>query len=260
MDEEINFTIGDFQAQQEFKEEHSEFIRCLPGLNAALQVAFDRSPEPANLQDALIYDLSRQCVKRYSEVGLLCANGLGEGAFIVLRSMFEYLVTARYLHLHPSSADDFVDYLFVHLRTVHTQIERTFGTSSISAETKSIVEENFEKVRNKFTYVTGKGRKRVKSGWTDMGNVDMAIEVGLGDFVVLAHYLPIEKAHPSMFSVLENQEQRKDASSHALMISHRILIELLILQDEHYQIVALAPLIAQCLHDFKEVWGRYNAS
>src|SRR5687767_12629256 len=87
MSSKINFTIGDLDFQKKFREVHKNFIQGCPTLNTAIEVAFNRTPENIALVDGLIYDLSREAVNRFSEIGLLCANGVGNGASIILRSM-----------------------------------------------------------------------------------------------------------------------------------------------------------------------------
>jgi Family of unknown function (DUF5677) len=259
MPTDVNFQIGDFKAQSEFREEHEGFIECLPTLNIALEKSFNRpAKDDIRLVDALIHDLSNEGVRRFSEIGLLCANGVGDGASIILRSMFEHLVTARYLHLHPEKAEDFVDYLYVHMHTVQSQMERTFGSDHISKEYKDLVEKNFDKVKERFSYTTRQGKRKTKSGWTDKSIVDMAINVGLSDFVVLAYYLPLEKAHPSAIHIIGEKSQKKESASQTLMISHKVLIELLILQHQHFGIEELRPLIAECLEDFEKIWKKYK--
>jgi hypothetical protein len=250
----INFTIGDFDSQKKFREDHGDFIQGFPTLTNTIEVAFNRAPENINLADALIYDLSKEAVNRFSEIGLLCANGVGNGASIILRSMFEYLVTARYLHIHPEKAEDFVNYLFVQMRTVREQTQKIYGKDFATAEYREFIEENFERVRERFTYLMRNGRLKTKSRWVDIGIVDMAIEAGLSQFIIAAYYFPIEKTHPSALFILNRQDQKEDTVSQTLMISHSMIIDVIILQQEHFGIDELKPLIGQCFLDFSKVW------
>ena len=172
--------------------------------------------------------------------------------------MFEYLVTARYLHIHPEKAEDFVNYLFVQMRTVREQAQKIHGKDYVTTEYRELVEKNFDRVRERFTYLMKDGRVKTKSRWVDTGIVDMATESGLSQFIILAYYHPIEKTHPSALFLLNRQDQKEETVSQTLMISHRMIIELLILQREHFGVNELKPLIGQCLQDFDEIWKRYK--
>lgn len=255
----VNLKIGDLKAQKEFRKQQKEFIECFPRLDYAIRVSFNRQYQANSLTDALVYDLSHEGTKRFSEIGLLCGNGQGDAAFIILRSMFEYLVTARYIHLHPEKSQDFLDYLHVHIHTVQSQIKRTYGESRLpqSKAFEEMVEQNFSKVQERFSYKGSKGRRRKKTSWSDKNMVDMAIEAKLGDYIVPAYYFGIEIAHPNITKIVNTKKDVSERISEALLISHRMMIELLILQHEHFGLEELVPLISQCLKDYEKVWRKY---
>jgi hypothetical protein len=58
---------------------------------------------------------------------LLCGNGHGFAGMKLLRGMYERAVTARYIHLYPDSADDFLDFHWITRRKLADAIQRTFG-------------------------------------------------------------------------------------------------------------------------------------
>lgn len=257
---EINFTIGNPDAHEKFKKDHFDFIQGFPLLTEAIRKAFSLRYDGNDLIDALVFDLGEKCVNRFSEIGFLCANGMEEGAFITLRSMFEYLVTAKYLHLYPEKSDDFVYYAFVQLRTGYNQMERLSKGENYSKdfrEHKKSVEKNFDKVKERFTYPVKNGRMKTKSSWSDLGFVDMAMKSNLGDFIMPAYYRPIEVAHPSVLHLASGLDE-KDPPSFPLLVSHRLIIELLALQSEHFKIDGLVPLIEQCYQDFYNIWEKYK--
>ena len=85
--------------------------------------------------------------------------------------------------------------------------------------------------------------------------------------------MPIERAHPSVPSVMaqskdigegkrvlfeENPELERMTSSDSLMIGHKLLIEMFILQHEHFQDENLKELIGQCLQDYTNTWKGYG--
>jgi hypothetical protein len=121
-----------------------------------------------------------------------------------------------------------------------------------------MVEENFQRVKEKVTYPIKGGQVKIKPNWSNVNMVDMAIKSGLSQFIILAYYSPIEKSHPSALFVLNRKNQEEEMVSQTLMISHRMMIELLILQHEHFGLNELKLLIGQCLHDFDKIWERYR--
>jgi hypothetical protein len=56
----------------------------------------------------------------------------------------------------------------------------------------------------------------------------------------------------------ENPERERDISSDALVIGHKLLIEMFILQHEHFQDDALERLIGQSLQDYTNAWKGYK--
>lgn len=262
--EEAEF--GRPEERSEFVQTHKKYLERLPDLQKAVAAAFSRNyPGKMTNADLIILSLSKLCWDGFGQVQLLCANRCGSGAFIVLRNMFENLVNARYLHAHPEMAERFMEFFFVQMRTVSNHI----GEAKLPEDYKLLVENNFNQVRDKFSYKTSKGKEKRKTKWSDKSIVGMASEVGLKDYIVLAYYLPIEHAHPSMRSVMSQskgldngkrvlfdidlEQERKEASD-ALMIAHKVIIEMLILQHEHFGIAKLRGLIGQCLNDHAEVW------
>lgn len=253
----VNLKIGDLNAQKEFKKKHKDFIQCLPILEKAITTAFANDKKESNLNDALVHDLSIEGIYRYSEIGYLVGNGLGDASFIIVRSMFEYLITAQYLHKYPEKSSDFVDYLYIHMRKVFSQIKETYGELPQSKSFEKTVELNYQKVKQRFSYKDRKGKTKFKQTWSDKNMVKMAIDVGLGELIVPAYYLGLEVAHPSIATIVNSKKLPQEKASQALMIAHRMVIDILKLQYEHFGIEELKPLIGQCLRDFKNIWGKY---
>lgn len=268
-----DFEFGRLEERMAFVQTHERYLECLPTLQEAIKVAFIRNyPSKMTNADLIILSLSKLCWDGFGQVQLLCANRCGSGAFIVLRSMFENLVNARYLHMYPEKAERFLEFFFVHMRTIRNHIGKAYGEDKLSDDYKLLVETNFNQVRDKFSYTTGKGKEKTKASWSDKSLVDMAIEVGLRAYIVLAYYLPIERAHPSVPTVMsqskglgggrralfniEPEQERKEASD-ALMIAHKVIIEMLILQHEYFRIARLRGLIGQCLDDYTKAWQGY---
>lgn len=145
--------------------------------------------------------------------------------------------------------------------------------SSFQISFKTVVESNFNLFAGEFTHAAPNGKIKTKPSWSDLDFVAMARHVGLKDFIVPAYYWAMERAHPSVTLVVaqskdlgdgnrlllhEDVERGRKISSDALMIAHRLLIEVFILQHQHFQLSYMEEPIGQCLHDFGEIWERYK--
>ncbi len=94
----------------------------------------------------------------YSALVLLARNGHGAEAAVVGRGMFEAFVTYRYLILKPEEFQNFIDYDPV-ARWKRLELYRQHQPQvyeSIPRERISFVEEQFNRVREKFTTRQGK--------------------------------------------------------------------------------------------------------
>lgn len=243
-------------------ENYPGFIESMPNLRKASQKAFDVDISERKMSDYLIFVLSKLCLDRFDDVCFLAAHGRGDGCSPLVRAMFEGLVNARYILLKPEKAEEFSRYSAIYLKKVHRQIER-FNKISFPDVMKASLEEAWK--------VIGKTDKEIPSqpDWTDLPLVERADKVGLGDCIALAYYRQMEIAHPSMLHVLSQAEEREgerfifanaEASSRervreALIISHRLSIEVLILLHETFGDDELKPLIGQCLADMGTTWS-----
>lgn len=128
--DDSNFGRPDERA--EFTRTHNEFFERFHNLTSLTEIAFIREyPAQITTADHVILSLSKICLDNFTEVMLLCVNRFGDGAFVLIRSMFEKLVCARYLHMYPDKAESFMKFFFVQMRTVKNQIEQTFGAEFI---------------------------------------------------------------------------------------------------------------------------------
>lgn len=94
----------------------------------------------------------------FSALLLLARNGHGAEAAVVGRGMFEAFVTYRYLILKPEEFQNFIDYDPV-ARWKRLELYRQHQPKvyeSIPHERISLVEEQFNRVREKFTTSQGK--------------------------------------------------------------------------------------------------------
>lgn len=171
-----------------FNERHSKFLELLPSLNDALDNVFKHTVM-ADREGLTVFMLGRRCANDFSEILLLASNGYGFAALQILRSMFEKLVDARYLHEPPAEVDTFWDYHLVLLvKLGYQDVARRFDAE-------------WEKKVARFK-TGGKKGNRTQPRWNKLSLVDEAKKVGLGDHLHGAYYLPNAFIHNSSAELL----------------------------------------------------------
>lgn len=223
------------EEEQLFNERHSRLLELLPSLNDTLDNVFKHTVM-ADRQGLTVFMLGRRCANDFSEILLLVSNGYGFAALQILRSMFEKLVDARHLHEHPKEVDSFWEY--------HLVLLVKLGYQDIALKFDAEWE-------NKVAGFKTSGRKkdRTQPRWTKLTLVDEAKQVGLGNHLHGAYYLPNAFIHNSSAELLfslevdtngrftpvdfNNPDERRMAD---LAVHQGLLFLILILQleVEHY--------------------------
>ena len=120
--------------------------------------------------------------------------------------MFERLVTAHYVHTHPTEADNFLDYFWVSQQKV---LQGNQGELRGHVLNKDLVEEvdtNYRRVKAKFMipHCDAFPKTRLNHNWTRMDIVSMAKVDGMFGrmFVLDAYYVPLREAHSTAAAIL----------------------------------------------------------
>ncbi len=171
-----------------FNERHSSFLELLPALNDTLDNVLKHTVT-ADRQGITVFMLGRRCANDFSEILWLASNGYGFAALQILRSMFEKLVDARYLHLHKKEVENFWDY--------HLVLLVKLGYQEIVQRFDSEWENKVAKFKT-----SGKKKNRTQPRWTKLSLVDEAKQVGLGDHLHGAYSLPNAFIHNSSAEIL----------------------------------------------------------
>ncbi|HLW70546.1 MAG TPA: DUF5677 domain-containing protein [Candidatus Binataceae bacterium] len=272
MSDAPNFSFGSATEQAYFAETHRPFLERFSSLKAALEIAFVRKETAKCRIDVIIFYLGRLCVEDFMEVLLLCANGYGVGATKLLRGMYERLVTARYLCIHPAEIDNFLDFHWVDQYRLAQAIEKVFPEGTLDNAKLTDLKSRRDAALPRFMVTDCKkcGTKRPNYTWSKLDFVSMARATGpTGDRIVEAYYLPTQRAHSTVAAVLkrltekeggslisfDSGAQRKDAST-ALITAHNLIINVLDLQKDHFKLSTLDAPLQKCLQDFQEIWTR----
>ncbi len=255
-----------------FVEAHQSFFEKFPNLITTIEEVVMRSESDFAPADRVIFFCGRLCVEDFMEILLLCGNAYGFGAMKILRGMYERAVTARYLHLHPEEAEDFVDFYWVGQHRLSEAIRKSFD-KDVLGEKKADVEKQYEAVRERFMVACPKcGHERVNHTWSKLDFVSMAAATGrLGNLIVPAYYLPLRHAHSTMSAILDRLDRTKNESlefeggpqrevaGRTLMTAHDLLLNMLDLHIEHFNLSALSSMVQNSMNDFLIIWGRSNA-
>lgn len=255
---------------KDFHERHKLFFERLPNLKRAQEIAFLRAFTPSKISEGVVFFLGRLCGEDFFEILLLCGNGYGFGGMRLLRGMYERAVTARYLHLHPDDAKSFLDFHWVTKRKQVQAIKETFGADVLPKDKMDELEAQFRRVEGEFQVTRCKkcGAKGLNYTWSKLDLVSMAGQAGnLGKLIVPAYYFPTEEAHSTAGGILSRLEESgegirfkdgpgRDKADESLLAGHNILLDVLLLQKEHFGLEALAEPLGKCFQDFLDIWGR----
>jgi hypothetical protein len=231
-----------------FNERHSKFLELLPDLNDTIDHVFKHTVM-ADRAGLTVFMLGRRCANDFSEILLLASNSYGFASLQLLRGMFEKLVDARYLHEHPEEVDNFWDY--------HLVLLAKLGYENIAAKFDTDWKTTVAKFQPK--------KKGFRPRWNKLTLVEEAKQVGFGDHLHGAYYLPNAFIHNSAAEILfaleadengrftpqdfNNPDERRMADV-ALQQALFFLIETLKLQIGHYGWQDSAPLIENFFSDY----------
>jgi hypothetical protein len=250
-----------------FKERNREFLNRFVRVTAALNLAFARTFHTDQPIDRIVHALGRQSADDFFEILLLAGNAEGFGAHKLLRAMFERVVLLKHLQGHPTEVDDYLDYHWVSKRKAIRVIEDTLRRDAFDPEKVAEVEQQYQRVKERFRVKACDkcGTSQINFSWTPLSVVDMAKKLGLSPFLYDAYYAPLAQTHPSISGVLRRFEETDGGVAYAdrlsrlladsvLCTAHRLLIHVISVQSDHFQIDGLAGLFHIVEADYVEIW------
>jgi limonene-1,2-epoxide hydrolase len=200
-DRDVRF--GNPAEWQAFAERLPRFLDRWARLQAALVAAFTRSLENANRDEVVLFFLGYRCAEDFLEIMLLCGNGEGHAAQKLLRTMFEHVVTLKYLHQNRDQIDAYFNYRHVTMFKQAQAVRRFWGPTGITTEQIAGVTARYEAVKNNYKNkkCANCGHAEMAIAWSPVPLPDMADKVGLGQLVPAAYYEPLLEAHPSIAGI-----------------------------------------------------------
>ena len=266
-----NFTFYGFPDEcRNFDERHPLWNEMMGNLVRELNLAFTRVEVMKGSADKFVYFFGRIILEDFMEVALVCYHGYGVAASKLVRSMYEFTVTLRYLHEHPDEADTFLAYHLVQQDQLTSRLIETFGESILPAELIAEIKRKAAEVKEDFMIPVcdHPGSKlRLNHTWNKLDFVAMAKKAGeIGRLIVPGYYFPLRDAHPTFGGLTERLEivneqmslkgnAQPEIADRSLMTAHNCILDALKVQSEHFKIEGLEDAIQVCYRDFVRVWS-----
>lgn len=128
--------MNDSKPSDDTEERWERWIERNPSFVPSFQRAFRHLAERGlthldenNTSDVVISQLLIGALDDFDAVMTLCSSSRILAAHKLLRSLFERIVTAKYLSENPSEVENFVEFNALHWNNVLTRIKEQFGFS-----------------------------------------------------------------------------------------------------------------------------------
>lgn len=229
----------------------AEVLRLKEALDCAFASGARASSAP---EDRIVFPLGVAFRDIIEEVLFSVSEGFGRLALRSVRTMYECVIFARYLSLHPDKTDDY-------LATFHAQwalvLKNAPDAAAAMPEVHNVISERVP------AYAAG---KHVGLDWSDQRTLEMAEEVGIpGQFHAWAFKYASGFVHPSAMFLLRHMSQGigeimeistkpQDREAWlALRLSHCLILNMLNLRLKYALLLTLAEREAVCRKDFAEI-------
>jgi len=266
-----NFTFYGFPDEcRNFDERHPLWNEMMGNLVRELNLAFTRVEVMKGSADKFVYFFGRIILEDFMEVALVCYHGYGVAASKLVRSMYEFTVTLRYLHEHPDEADTFLAYHLVQQDQLTSRLIETFGESILPAELMAEIKRKAAEVKEDFMIPVCDhpgSKMRLNHTWNKLDFVAMAKKAGeIGRLIVPGYYFPLRHAHPTFGGLTDRLEivneqmslkgdAQPEIADRSLMTAQNCILDALKVQSEHFKIEGLEDAIQVCYRDFVRVWS-----
>lgn len=265
------FTFYGFPDEcHKFEQRHPVWNEIMANLVKAMNLAFTRVEVMEGVADKFVYFFGRIVLEDFMEVTLVCYHGYGVAASKLVRSMYEYAITLRYLHEHPDEAETFLAYHLVQQDKLVSRLIETFGESILPSDEIAEIRCRAAEVKEDFMIPVCDhpgAKMRLNHTWNKLHFVAMAKKAGdLGKLIIPGYYMPLRHAHPTFGGLTErleivdghmslHAEAQPEIVDRSLMTAHNCILDALKVQSQHFKVQGLEEAMQICYRDFLRVWS-----
>ena len=274
----IPIGVGNSDEQSAFLKVHAPFLRYFPVLKALAEKTLCRTlPPPPQSEvdrllsrpisdpevlafedkvttDRVVFFLGRVAIDDFSEILVLSGNGLGIGAYKVLRGMYEKVVHAVYLDKHEVAARRFARQSDVYKEKLATRLQE-FDINILAGFTAQDIADLKQRAK------AAKMDKPLPN-LADMSKVSPHLHPLYGPY-----YLePTVHLHANAFGLERrllqnpaggyryNEADYRHQARRALLLGHNLFIQVLAVQNSRFDL-GLGADLEGCAKAFTEIWG-----
>jgi hypothetical protein len=237
----------------------------------ANRLAFSRIMPESEPIERFVMLYGRLCVEDFHEIMVCCGNGYGFAALKLLRALYEKAVTLEYLNNNPNELDAFLNYRYVSEYKLLEAISAEFGAETLPTSVNDMHKESavkYDQIKKNYLITACKKCEttRVNHTWSKLDIVAMAKRTRiLGKLMASAYYLPMRHTHSTGASLIErlehndegfgfNPDAQRDQADSAIREAYTIVLEVINVQLQRFQIEGLQEVFDKCCEDWKEIY------
>ena len=240
---------------EQIQQYNAELLRFRSLLDEAFAKGAKNSGKP---EDRIVFPLLVSARDTMEEILFAISKGHGRAALRTVRTLYECVVTAHHLHLHPEKMNDFFAMFYVQWAKILQNVPSPTITDMHKAVSQYVPK-----------FAQGKMVGLKDLDWSGQHTREMAEEAGE---IAKLHPLPFDHAsayvHPSILFFLStltydagtglfqlSVKSQDDEGSYALRASHDLLLNAVALRLKYVPSDAVKAQFEQCKQDFNNIWG-----
>jgi hypothetical protein len=202
-DKDIVATAGFRSFSQTAHDELPDFFRSVSPLTAVIN-KFRNAPVNGKVA-RVIHSMAALVSNSFGALVVLGLNGYGHDAMRITRSMFETMVNAKYIKLHPEEVEDYLDFHLVRKMETYEYFKKYAPgeLADIPEEKVRGLMVEFEAIKGRFMNKNGQLRKT----WCRTGFRTCAEAVGLAEYYPTFYAEASDFEHGNIQAVIGQTEE-----------------------------------------------------